>query len=92
MDLPITVGEALRGATVEVPTPSGNVHVKIPAGAQSGQRLRVRGKGVPSHRQSPAGDLYLRLMIRVPRNSLGEDVINRFDRAYDENVRRDVRL
>jgi DnaJ-class molecular chaperone len=92
MDLPITVGEAVRGATVEVPTPNGNVHVKIPAGAQSGQRLRVRGKGVPAHRQSPAGDLYLRLMIRVPKNSLGEELIDRFDRAYDENVRKDLRL
>jgi molecular chaperone DnaJ len=92
MDLPITVGEALRGATIEVPTPNGSVHVKIPAGAQSGQRLRVRGKGVPAHRQSPAGDLYLRLMIRVPKNSLGEEVIDRFDRAYDENVRKDLRL
>jgi len=92
MDLPITVGEALRGATIEVPTPSGNVHVKIPAGAQSGQRLRVRGKGVPAHRQTPAGDLYLRLMIRVPKNTLGEEVISRFDRAYDENVRENLRL
>jgi molecular chaperone DnaJ len=92
MDLPITVGEALLGATVEVPTPSGSVNVKIPAGAQSGQRLRVRGKGVPAHRQSPAGDLYLRLMIRVPQNSLDDEVINRFDRAYDENVRKDLRL
>jgi len=92
MDLPITVGEALRGATIEVPTPSGSVNVKIPPGAQSGQRLRVRGKGVPAHRQTPAGDLYLRLMIRVPKNSLGDEVIARFDRAYEENVRKDVRL
>jgi DnaJ-class molecular chaperone len=68
------------------------VNVKIPPGAQSGQRLRVRGKGVPAHRQAPAGDLYLRLMIRVPKNSLGDEVIARFDRAYEENVRKDVRL
>jgi hypothetical protein len=31
-------------------------------------------------------------MIRVPKNSLGEDVINRFDRAYEESVRKDLRL
>jgi molecular chaperone DnaJ len=92
MELPITVGEAMRGAVVEVPTPSGSVKVKIPAGAQSGQRLRVRGKGVPAYRQSAAGDLYLRLMIRVPKNTLGEEVIDRIDRAYGENVRKDVRL
>ena len=92
MELPITVGEAVRGATIEVPTPSGTVKVKIPSGAQSGQRLRVRGKGVPAHRQSPAGDLYLRLMVRVPKEKLAGDVIDTIDRAYNENVRNDLRL
>ena len=37
----------------------GGVKVKIPAGAQSGQRLRVKGKGVPAHGRESAGDLYL---------------------------------
>jgi molecular chaperone DnaJ len=93
MDLPITIGEALRGATVEVPTPMGKLKVKIPAGAQSGQRLRLRGKGVSAHGQSPAGDLYLRLMIRVPGdNNISADVIDKIDRAYAEDVRKDVRL
>jgi molecular chaperone DnaJ len=49
MDLPITVGEAVRGAAVEVPTPGGAINVKIPAGAQSGQLLRIKGKGVAAH-------------------------------------------
>ena len=49
MELPITVGEALRGASVEVPTPSGSISVKIPIGAQSGQQLRIKGKGVAAH-------------------------------------------
>ena len=57
MELPITVGEAVRGASVEVPTPMGVVKVKIPAGAQSGQRLRVRGKGVPAHGKESGGRL-----------------------------------
>jgi molecular chaperone DnaJ len=93
MDLPITIGEALRGATVEVPTPMGKLKVRIPAGAQSGQRLRLRGKGVSAHGQSPAGDLYLRLMIRVPGdNNISADVIDKIDRAYAEDVRKDVRL
>ena len=93
MDLPITVGEALRGATVEVPTPMGKLKVKIPAGAQSGQRLRLKGKGVSAHGQSLAGDLYLRLMIRVPSdNNISADVIDKIDGAYAEDVRKDVRL
>ena len=92
MDLPITVGEAVRGGTVEVPTPAGTINVKVPAGAQSGQQLRIRGKGVAAHGQTPAGDLYLRLMVRVPREKLSHDVVEKIDQAYGEDVRKDVRL
>jgi molecular chaperone DnaJ len=92
MELPITVGEALRGASVDVPTPSGTIQVKVPAGAQSGQRLRIKGKGVAAHGQTPAGDLYLRLMVRVPKETVAHDVIEKIDRAYGEDVRKDVRL
>jgi molecular chaperone DnaJ len=92
MELPITVGEAVRGATVEVPTPVGSVNVKIPPGAQSGQRLRVKGKGVPAHRNVPAGDLYLRLMVRVPKERLPDELVETFDRGYREDVRKDLRL
>lgn len=92
MELPITVGEAVRGATVDVPTPVGTIKVKIPAGAQSGQRLRVKGKGVPAHGQTPAGDLYLRLMVRVPKEKVSHEVIEKIDEAYSEDVRKDVRL
>jgi molecular chaperone DnaJ len=92
MDLPITVGEALRSASVEVPTPSGSINVKIPAGAQSGQQLRIKGKGVAAHGQTPAGDLYLRLMVRVPKDELAQEVIDQIDQAYSEGVRTDLRL
>jgi molecular chaperone DnaJ len=93
MELPITIGEAVRGATVEVPTPLGKLNVKIPAGAQSGQQLRLKGKGVSAHGQSSAGDLYLRLMVRVPKdNNIADEVIETIDRAYAEDVRKDLRL
>jgi molecular chaperone DnaJ len=92
MELPITVGEAVRGANVEVPTPDGIIKVKVPAGAQSGQRLRVKGKGVAAHGQTPAGDLYLRLMIRAPHEKVADEVIEKIDRAYGGDVRKDLRL
>jgi DnaJ-class molecular chaperone len=93
MELPITVGEAVGGAEVEVPTPSGTIKVKVPASAQSGQLLRIRGKGVAAHGQTPAGDLFLRLMIRVPKdNNLEREMIEKIDKAYKEDVRKDVRL
>lgn len=92
MEVPITLGEAVQGGTVEVPTPGGNVKVKIPPGAQSGQQLRVKGKGVPSHGSSPAGDLYLRLMIRAPKGKISQDLAEKIDSAYTEDVRKDLRL
>lgn len=92
MDLPVTVGEAVRGATVEVPTPVGAVKIKIPPGAQSGQRLRIKGKGVPAHGQTPAGDLYVRLMVRVPKGRVPQEIAEKIDQAYTEDVRKDVRL
>jgi molecular chaperone DnaJ len=92
MDLPITVGEALRGASVEVPTASGPINVKIPAGAQSGQQLRIKGKGVAAHGQTPPGDLYLRLMVRVPKEELAQEVIDQIDQAYGDDVRKNLRL
>lgn len=92
MDLPITVSEAVRGANIDVPTPLGTIKVKIPAGAQSGQQLRIKGKGVAAHGQTNAGDLYLRLMVRVPDEDLADEVINKLDHAYREDVRKNVRL
>jgi molecular chaperone DnaJ len=92
MELPITVGEALHGAKVVVPTPVGAVNVKVPAGAQSGQRLRIKGKGVPAYGQRPAGDLYLVLMVHVPTEKIRDEIIENFERAYGEGVRKNLRL
>ena len=61
--LPIAPWEAALGAVVPVKTPGATLEVRIPAGAQSGRQMRVRGKGIPS---SPPGDLYLDLQIVVP--------------------------
>ncbi|HWH80028.1 MAG TPA: DnaJ C-terminal domain-containing protein, partial [Candidatus Binatus sp.] len=92
MELPITVGEAVRGASVDVPTPSGTIKVTVPSGAQSGQQLRIKGKGVAAHGQTAAGDLYLRLMVRVPKDGVDNEVIDKLDQSYREDLRKDLRL
>lgn len=92
MDLPITVGEAVRGASIKVPTPTGSVQVKVPPGAQSGQLLRIKGKGVQGHGRSAAGDLYLRLMVRVPKNTITKETLDQLEDSYGENIRRDLTL
>ena len=67
LDLPLTIGQAMLGASVPVPTPEATtVQLKIPAGAQGGQRMRLRGKGMP-RKGGERGDLFARLVVRVPR-------------------------
>lgn len=72
LDLPIRLSEAIGGATVEVPTPTGRVRVKIPPGSGNGRRLRVSGRGVQD-RQAP-GDLYLVIRPVVPTVTDAESV------------------
>lgn len=60
--------QAALGATIEVPTVDGHVELKIPAGTQSGDVLRIKGKGVPHVKGHGRGDHYVRLNIEVPRN------------------------
>lgn len=73
--LPITPWEAALGATVPVPTLAGTVDLRIPAGAQSGKKLRLKGRGMPG--TSP-GDQLVELSIRTPP---AEDEKQR--KAYD---------
>lgn len=64
--------EAVLGASLSVPTLSGRVNIKIPPGTQSGQKLRVRGRGLPD-REGAHGDLIVVTRIAVPqRVSEGE--------------------
>lgn len=66
VDIPISPDESLRGGKVEVPTPGGSVTLRIPAGAQSGQLLRLREKGIT--RGGKVGDLFVRFLVRIPKN------------------------
>jgi len=85
--LPITVGEAIAGATVPLPTFDGMVQLKIPAGTQSGQRLRLRGKGVPHLRGGGRGDLYAEVRVMVPTGSEAKELGKSLDKLYAEPVR-----
>lgn len=64
--LPVTAFEAYRGGALDhVPTPWGPVTLKLPRGAQNGQKLRLKGKGVQIPGRDP-GDLYITLDVRMP--------------------------
>jgi len=61
--VPVAPWELALGGEVEVTTPSGKVNVTVPAGSQSGRKLRLRGRGIPG---KEAGDLYLLLEVVLP--------------------------
>ena len=67
VEVPITVAEAVLGAKIDVPTLDGKKSLTIPPGSSSGQKLRLRGQGVPASRDKPEGDLFLVLKIVVPK-------------------------
>lgn len=74
MDLPVSPWEAALGAEVSVKTLGGAFSLKIPAGSQSGQKLRLRGKGMPNPKGG-AGDLYAVLKIVVPKKLTREEKV-----------------
>ncbi|MCB1633817.1 MAG: DnaJ domain-containing protein [Xanthomonadales bacterium] len=69
--------EAALGAQLAVPTLSGQVSLRVPSGSRSGQRLRLKGKGLPG---TPAGDLYVELQIQAP------PAANEADRQWYEQM------
>jgi molecular chaperone DnaJ len=87
IELPITIGEAVRGGEIEVPTIRGPVRARIPAGTQSGQAFRLTGKGVKS--KSRTGDEYYKVQIVVPKKvpaSL-DSAIDELEKQYPEDPR-----
>jgi DnaJ-class molecular chaperone len=72
MDLPISLKEAVLGGSVPVPTLWGDVDLKIPAFSSSGQRLKLKGKGLKNSRTGVDGDLIVRLQIVLPKPSSQE--------------------
>jgi curved DNA-binding protein len=87
LDLPVTVGEAYRGARVQVPTPSGSVTLTVPSRAQSGQVVRLKGKGV--QRKDSVGDLYVRFLVMLPAGDQPEiaEAVETLDQALGGDVR-----
>jgi molecular chaperone DnaJ len=77
--VPITIVEALRGATIEVPTLDGTKKIKVPAGTKHGTIQRLRGEGPPKPRSKGRGDIRYRLEIEMPQELTEEQ-----QKAVDE--------
>ncbi len=86
VEVPITVTEAVLGASVRVPTIDGAVKLKIPAGTSSGQKFRLPGKGAPhlGHKEEGSGDEYAVVKIVVPPN-LDEETKDLFRKIQEKS-------
>lgn len=89
MALPVAVHEAVLGTRIAVPTPDGPVSVRVPPGIQSGQRLRLRERGVPSRRTGVRGDLVLDVRLVLPPviDARARELMQEFARLHPEDVR-----
>jgi molecular chaperone DnaJ len=94
MEVPVTVGEAMAGGTIRIPTVEGPVNLKVPPGSQSGQTLKLRGKGAVNPKTGERGDLLVRLIVKVPRTDDREvlESVKKMERYYGEDVRGGLRL
>lgn len=66
VELPVSLTEAVLGGQVRVPTPTGDVTMSVPKGANTGTKLRLRGKGVP-RRGGGQGDQFVKLKVVLPK-------------------------
>lgn len=66
LEVPITIAEAALGTKKEVPTLYGNINLVIPAGSQSGDKHRLKGKGVENTSTKRKGDMYIKLKVVTP--------------------------
>jgi molecular chaperone DnaJ len=88
--LPITVPEAIQGATVEVPTLNATKRIRVPAGTQHGTVQRLRGEGPPNADGGRRGDILYRLEVELPRDLTREQqqALSEFaDTINDRNPR-----
>jgi DnaJ-class molecular chaperone len=90
LTVPITALEAYRGGPIDVQTPWGRVALKLPAGSQNGQTLRVRGHGV--RRSKSQGDLLVTLDVRLPKRSSDKLIDALAELQQDENPREGIGL
>ncbi len=89
LEVPVTLGEAWNGASLKVPTPEGEVSIKLPPRVQSGSKLRLKGKGMPK-RGGGRGDLFVQIQVRMPDghdHSKIEKAIAELETQYIGDVR-----
>ena len=87
-DVPVSFAEAALGTEIDVPTLQGTTKLKVPAGTQSGQLFKLKGKGVPDLNGYGRGDEIVRVLVETPRKLTAEQrsLLEEFARISGEEV------
>jgi molecular chaperone DnaJ len=87
LEVPLSFVEATLGTELSVPTLTGQVSLKIPAGTPSGKTFRIKGKGFPHLGGYGAGDLFVRVTIDIPDELTTEqrELLKKFDSSAKES-------
>jgi molecular chaperone DnaJ len=90
--VPVSISEAALGARILVPSLEGQARVRIPPGTQSGQRFRLRERGVPSARGGHRGDLIVEIRMVLPKvlDERSKELMREFGRINSGDVRSDL--
>lgn len=72
-DVDVAPWEAVLGSTITIPAPRGRVNLRIPAGTNNGQQLRMRGQGLPKGKSGENGDLYVVIDVQLPHELTPEE-------------------
>jgi molecular chaperone DnaJ len=94
MEVPVTVGEAMAGGTITIPTFDGQINLKIPSQSQSGQTLKLKGKGAVDVKTKKKGDLLVKLIVKVPKTKNNEilDAVKKMEKFYTDDIRAGIKL
>lgn len=89
MNLPLTIGEALKGARISIPTPDGEVILNVPKRTDSGKKLRLKGRGSITRKGNKKGDLIAHVWIVLPEEESKEidKAVAEIEKGYKESPR-----
>ncbi|HDG98055.1 MAG TPA: molecular chaperone DnaJ [Desulfobacterales bacterium] len=94
MEVPVTIKEAMAGATITIPTIDGPVRLKVPPRSQNGRVLRLRGRGAINPKTKKRGDLLVKLVVKIPETDDKEvlEAAEKMEGYYKGEVRQGLRL
>jgi molecular chaperone DnaJ len=92
LTVPVAIHEAALGAKIDVPSLDGPTRLRVPPGTQSGQRFRLRERGIPSARDGRRGDIVVEVRLVLPRllDERSKELLREFGKINSEDVRRDL--